>query len=591
MCGIVGLVRAGGVEAEDRDRVAAAVVALHHRGPDENGVHAEARCVLGYTRLSIVDPAHGSQPMRNEDDSVLAVFNGEIWNHLELRRRLEQHGHRFATRCDTEVLVHGYEEWGDRLPSHLNGMFAFAIWDGRRERLLLARDRLGKKPLYVTDTAAGLVFGSDVRSVILAGAIRPELEPERVPEFLFSRYIAGTRTLVRGVRRLEPGSLLVHDEGRSCERSYWSLDPGEPEPLDPQELRPLLREAVRLRLMGDVPIGVLLSGGVDSAAVLGLMREVGAEHVASFTIGFNDPVFDERPAARASAEAFETDHHEIAVGPDALIQALPRLAWYRDEPIAEPSEIPLLFLSELVGRHVKVVLSGDGADELFGGYPKYRAERLLRTGLIPGRLLSLLAGRVAGRTTHRRLDRAFETLAVQDEMLRWASWFRSFSPAELRELLSPELRGHAAEARLALPLAEALAPFADLDPGRRMLAGDLKTYLPHNMLLRGDKILMASSVEGRMPLLDRRVVERVSAAPSSVRAGLRSGKAILRDSVRDLVPESVLHGPGLASQYLCPPFLPTRTAYSGDSCLTAEHSTAGYSNAPPSHVSSTPAPA
>jgi asparagine synthase (glutamine-hydrolysing) len=481
--------------------------------------------------------------MRNEDASVLAVFNGEIWNHLELRRQLQQKGHRFATRCDTEVLVHGYEEWGDRLPSFLNGMFAFAIWDTRRERLLLARDRLGKKPLYVTDTPAGLVFGSDIRSVILAGAIHPELDRELVPEFLFSRYIAGTRTLVRGVRRVEPGSLLVHEEGRSRERSYWSLEPGEIEPLDPQELRRLLREAVRLRLMSDVPIGVLLSGGVDSAAVLGLMREAGAEDVASFTIGFNDPVFDERPAARATAEAFQTDHHEIAVGPDALIEALPRLAWYRDEPVAEPSEVPLLFLSELVGRHVKVVLSGDGADELFGGYPKYRAERLLRTGLVPGRLLSRLAGRVAGRATHRRLDRAFETLSVRDETLRWASWFRSFSPAELHDLVTPELSNYAEPTRLVAPLAETLAPFASLDRGRRMLVGDLKTYLPDNMLLRGDKVLMASSVEGRMPLLDYRVVERVSAAPLSARAGLRSGKTILRDAVRGLVPESVLLGP------------------------------------------------
>lgn len=543
MCGIVGVVAPPGGEPPDREAVERAVDALRHRGPDGRGVWSAPGVVLGHTRLAIVDLEGGSQPLANEDGSVVTIYNGEIWNHEALRRELEGAGHVFRTRADTEVLAHGYEEWGEALPEKLAGMFAFAVWDARSRRLLLARDRLGKKPLYVTETAAGLAFGSDVRSLLLAGAIRPELDRELVPEFLFSRYVAGTRTLVRGVRRLEPGSLLVHEEGQSRERSYWSLEPGETEPLDSQELRRLLREAVRLRLMGDVPIGVLLSGGVDSAAVLGLMREAGAERVASFTIGFEDPVFDERPAARVTAEAFETDHHEITVGPDAFVEALPRLAWYRDEPVAEPSEIPLLVLSELVGRHVKVVLSGDGGDELFGGYPKYRAERLLRTGLVPGRLLSRLAGRVAGRATHRRLGRAFETLAVRDETLRWASWFRSFSPAELHELLTPELGGHAGSARLASPLAEALAPFAELDRGRRMLVGDLMTYLPHNMLLRGDKVLMASSVEGRMPLLDHRVVERVSAAPLSARAGLRSGKTILRDAVRGLVPESVLVGP------------------------------------------------
>lgn len=543
MCGLVGIVAPSGCEPSHREAVSRAVDALRHRGPDGHGVWSAAGVVLGHTRLAIVDLEGGGQPLANEDGSVVTIFNGEIWNHEALRRELEGAGHVFRTRADTEVLAHGYEEWGEALPEKLWGMFAFAVWDVRSHRLLLARDRLGKKPLYVADTPAGFAFGSDVRSVLLAGAMRPELDRDLVPEFLFSRYVTGPNTLVRRVRRLEPGSLLVNEDGRSRERTYWSLAPEEPEPLDLQELRRLLVDSVSLRLMGDVPIGVLLSGGVDSAAVLGLMREAGAERVASFTIGFEDPVFDERPSARVTAEAFETDHHEIVVRPDAFVEALPRLAWYRDEPMAEPSEIPLFALSEMVGRHVKVVLSGDGGDELFGGYPKYRAERLLRTGLVPGRVLSRLAGLVAGRATHRRLGRAFETLAVRDETLRWASWFRSFSPAELDDLLTPTLRSQATPARLASPLETALEPYADVDRGRRMLLGDLTTYLPHNMLLRGDKVLMASSVEGRNPLLDHRLVERVSAVPSSARTGMRSGKAILRNAVRDLVPESVLDGP------------------------------------------------
>ena len=380
MCGIVGIVRAGGVQPADRDRVAKAVEALRHRGPDANGVHAEPRCVLGHTRLSIVDLAGGRQPMRNEDGSVLAVFNGEIWNHLELRRQLEQQGHRFATRSDTEVLVHGYEEWGDRLPSHLNGMFAFAIWDGRSQRLLLARDRLGKKPLYVAELDRGLVFGSDARSVLLAGGRKPEVESEHLGEFLFQRYVGGPRTLFKGISRLEPGHVATFEDARKQIRRYWSVDPQPERDVAPEELRPLLLDAVAKRLMSDVPLGVLLSGGVDSASVLGLMREAGASSLSSFTIGFDDALYDERPLARVAAASAETDHHELVVGAEDFLAALPRLAWYRDEPLAETSEVPLLLLAELAGRHVKVVLSGDGGDEVFGGYPKYRAERLLRMG-------------------------------------------------------------------------------------------------------------------------------------------------------------------------------------------------------------------
>src|SRR5215210_15779 len=351
MCGIVGVVRAGGVEPADRDRVATAVEALRHRGPDANGVHAEPRCVLGHTRLSIVDLAGGRQPMRNEDGSVLAVFNGEIWNHLELRRRLEQHGHRFATRSDTEVLVHGYEEWGDRLPSHLNGMFAFAIWDGRRERLLVARDRLGKKPLYVAELDRGLVFGSDARSVLLAGGRKPEVDAAHLGEFLFQRYVGAPRTVFKGVSRLEPGHLATFEDGRKEIRRYWSVDPEPERDVAPEELRALLLDAVSKRLMSDVPLGVLLSGGVDSASVLGLMREAGAGSLSSFTIGFDDPLYDERPLARLAAAGAETEHHELVVGPEDFLAALPRLAWYRDEPLAETSEVPLLLLAELAGRH------------------------------------------------------------------------------------------------------------------------------------------------------------------------------------------------------------------------------------------------
>jgi asparagine synthase (glutamine-hydrolysing) len=542
MCGLAGIVAARGSGVPGRERVDQAVEALRHRGPDGAGFYETEAALFGHTRLSIIDLERGSQPLANEDGTVVTVYNGEIWNHTELRAELERAGHRFRTRADTEVLVHGYEEWGDELPARLDGMFAFAVWDAGAGRLLLARDRVGKKPLYLAETAEGLAFGSDARSVLLVSGLRAELDRERVPEFLFQRYVGAPRTLLRGVRKLPPGHLVTYDRERVVERAYWRVSPSDAEPLDPAELRKLLLEAVRKRLMSDVPLGVLLSGGVDSAAVLGLMREAGADDVATFTIGYDDPLYDERPWARLPAERFRSHHHEVVVDAVEFIDALPRLAWYRDEPVAEPSEIPLLLVSEFAGRHVKVVLTGDGGDEIFGGYPKYRAERVLRAG---GRVAAgafRAAGRVlAARPSHRRLERAIETVSIRDPLLRWASWFRSFSPAELDGLLAPGLGPD--EAALAAPLGDLLAPYAGLDAGRRMLVGDLLTYLPDNMLLRSDKVLMGASVEGRMPLLDRAIIERVTNVPASARAGLRAPKAALQEAVRDVVPREILARP------------------------------------------------
>jgi asparagine synthase (glutamine-hydrolysing) len=542
MCGLVGIVSSRGGPAPSRDRIERATSALAHRGPDGPGFWFDEAAAFGHTRLSIIDLERGDQPMPNEDGSVLVFFNGEIWNHEELRPELERAGHVFRSRCDTEVLVHGYEEWGEELLPRLSGMFAFAIWDTRTRRLLLARDRVGKKPVYLAETANGLVFGSDARSVLLVSGLEPELDEERVPEYLFQRYVDAPRTLFRGIRKLRPGHLLIYDRERIHERAYWQLDPTRPEPLEPEELRELVQDSVRRRLMSDVPLGVLLSGGVDSTAVAALMHRAGARDFATFTIGFADPLYDERPWAKLTAERLGTRHHELEVDPAGFAQALPRLAWYRDEPIAEPSEVPLLLLAELAGSHVKVVLSGDGGDEVFGGYPKYRAEQILRRGGKAAVFAFRAAGSIAARRpSHRRLARAMETVSIDDPLLRWASWFRSFSAPELDRLLVPELRP--TPESLTEPLRELLAPYNALDPTRKMLVGDFLTYLPDNMLARGDKVLMAASLEGRMPLLDHRVIERVSNLPGSARAGLRQAKAILRKAVEDIVPPEILRQP------------------------------------------------
>jgi asparagine synthase (glutamine-hydrolysing) len=543
MCGLAGMVVRRGGAPPARERIEDAIRALRHRGPDGSGSYVTEAVGLAHTRLSIVDVEGGAQPLRNEDGSVVTVYNGEIWNFPELRRELELAGHRFRTRCDTEVLVHGYEEWGAGLPARLNGMFAFAIWDERRERILLARDRVGEKPLYVARTAEGVAFGSDLRSVLIVAGIRPVLDEDRVAEFLFQRYVTSPATLVRGVEKLPPGHLLEYDRERAVGRAYWSVPDGD-DPLDPHSLRELLRDSARRRLMSDVPLGVLLSGGIDSAAVAGLLREAGARDLASFTVGFDDPLYDERDLARVVARRLGTDHHEVVVGRGDFVSALPRLAWFRDEPIAEPSEVPLFLLARFAARHVKVVLSGDGGDEVFGGYPKYRAERLLAlpTGL-PA--LACRAGVRVLRTrpTHRRLGRAAETLEIRDPLLRWASWFRTFASQELAGLLRPGLAPSASPEALVGPLERRLEAYRHLDPARRMLIGDLLTYLPDNMLLRSDKVLMSASLEGRMPLLDYRIVERATSTPAAERSSIRTPKQLLRRATGDLVPGEIASAP------------------------------------------------
>lgn len=537
MCGICGFLAFDGDEERAATAVAHATTLLRHRGPDGSGVFRDGPLALGHTRLSIIDVEGGAQPLMNEDGSVVTVFNGEIWNHRDLRARLERLGHSFRTRADTEVLVHGYEEWGDELPKHLDGMFTFALWDRTARFLLLARDRLGKKPLYLVESPHGVAFGSDARSALLAAGTRAEVDEDAVPEFLAQRYTVAPRTLFKGVRRLQPGhAFSVGAEAASREWAYWSLLEGRSDAVDARTLRELLGNAVSKRLMSDVPVGALLSGGVDSAAIVGLACQAGAEDLQTFTIGFDDPPYDERPLARLTAEKHRTEHHELVVGAGSFLEALPRLSWFRDEPIAEPSEVPLLLLAEFAGKHVKVALTGDGGDELFGGYPKYRAERMARAAsFLPAGALRRVGHLASMVPTHRRTARAFETLSITDETTRWASWFRTFSPAEIAALTGSTYNAGATLKRM-------LRPYADIDRGRRMLIGDLLTYLPDNMLLRSDKVLMGASVEGRTPLIDLQLVERVGLMRARDRASLRGGKRLFREAVADLVPDAVLRG-------------------------------------------------
>jgi asparagine synthase (glutamine-hydrolysing) len=484
--------------------------------------------------------------MSNEDGTVVTVFNGEIWNHRELRAELTDRGHRFASRSDTEVLVHGYEEWGAGLTERLDGMFAFAIWDGSRSRLTIARDRLGKKPLYYAGDASTLAFASDVRALDVVRGTSSAIAEDAIAGFLFQRYVTGERTLFDGVSRLKPGHMLTFDGEGVTVACYWrpAVNLEGPADLSPEQLKVVLTRAVEKRLMSDVPLGVLLSGGLDSAAVLALARECSDKPISTYTVGFTDAAFDERAGARATAAHYGADAHEISVDERAYLDCLPRLAWYRDEPIAEPAEIPLLLLSEFAAKDVKVVLSGEGSDEVFGGYPKYRAERMLRLAL-PGarRALLVALSRSARRRPDRESARAAEVLRIDDEKLRWASWFRSFSPVELQALLHPRLRESASAEALRAPLVEILEPYQGLDAGRQMQIGDLLTYLPDNLLLRADKVLMAASLEGRFPMLDLGMVDRALRLPVSKRAGFVRSKKVLRATLAGLMPPEIVSRP------------------------------------------------
>lgn len=541
MCGIAGFV--GSKDTRGLPDLSPTLAALGHRGPDAHAARSLGPAVLGHTRLSIVDVEHGAQPMANERRTVWTTFNGEIWNYQSLRAQLASRGHLFSTNCDTEVLVHGWEEWGEDLPSRLDGMFAFAVWDLRAETLFLARDRLGKKPLYYAPLENGLSFGSDCRSALLAGGLAPRFEVDALPHLLFHRYVAGSLTPFEGVRRLAPGRRLTYRAGDLRMDSYWSPAASDvPVPVETMDLRASLRDAVRKRLMGDVPVGLFLSGGVDSAIILGLMSEVEPGiRAPTFTVGIPDQTYDERPAARLVARKYGSSHHEVVLSAQDYVDALPRLAWLRDEPIAEPSEVPLFLLAEFAAsQSLKVALSGDGGDELFGGYPKYRAERVLQLPTaVPAHALSVAAYLEQRRKSTRLLRRARETLLLRDKHVRWASWFRSFSEVEARDLVTPKFRPVVGSTRIDAQLTEALSSFRLLDDGRQILLGDLLTYLPENMLLRSDRVLMGASIEGRMPLLDTEVVRKVVNAPARARVSLRQTKALLHKAAGDLVPPEV----------------------------------------------------
>jgi asparagine synthase (glutamine-hydrolysing) len=549
MCGIVGIAGLNPLEPVDETRLKIMRDVLRHRGPDGEGLWTEGSVGLGFRRLAIIDVQGGAQPMPNEDGSVWVVFNGEIYNHAKLRPWLEARGHQYRTRADTETIVHLYEEEGERCVEKLQGMFAFAIWDRPRQRLLLARDRLGIKPLYYALTDRELVFGSEIKAILASGAVAPALNRAIVPEFLANRYVAGPETFFEGVRKLLPGRTLTWSlRDGLAERRYWQL-PAEIDsaPLSPEEaaasVRAGLEAAVESHLMSDVPLGLFLSGGLDSSALAGLMARMVKTPIRTFSVGLPEADANELDYARLVARSVRSVHREVVVTPGEFFDALPRLIRHEDEPIAFTSSVPLYFVSRLAAEDVKVVLTGEGADELFLGYHRYRIthwnERLGRAyrRLAPAALTSGIAGSLGRlpRRLQRYARRSFLALAPDSRQL-FCENFAVFPTAMQQELLADPAMLAARD-----PYHEALACYADAPGGDldRMSRADLQTYLVE-LLMKQDQMSMAASIESRVPFLDHEFVERVAAMPGSVKLRGWQTKAVLRAAIQDVVPRPIL---------------------------------------------------
>jgi asparagine synthase (glutamine-hydrolysing) len=553
VCGIAGqVVRDGG--RPDRGAVERMCAAQVHRGPNSDGFHIAAGVALGVRRLAIIDVAHGDQPIANEDGTVVVVLNGEIYNFVELRRELEASGHVFATGADTEVIVHLYEDYGDRLVDRLRGMFAFALWDAKEQRLLLARDRVGKKPLYYWQGQDGtLSFASELAALLEDGRIPRRLDPQAVDAYLSLLYVPHPLCAIEGVRKLPPASTLVWRDGRIEIDRYWRLEyePKQDAPDDElvDRIRDELREAVRIRLVSERPLGAFLSGGVDSTAVVAMMAELSPQPVKTFAIGFSSDRHNERPHARRVAELFGTDHSEYVVEADAL-SILPKLITHYGDPFADSSAIPSLYVSQMASREVTVALNGDGGDESFAGYNRYVsnavAERLDRVPLV---LRQALAGAATATPeplvengARARLRRLLASLPVPPHE-RYAKRMSFFAHPSPELLYTPDFRERVGPQFVPELYRELWNASSATSPVDRMLDVDVQTYLPGDLLVKMDIATMAYSLEGRSPLLDHKFMEMAARLPVRAKVRGTTTKVGLKNVLRGTVPDDLIDRP------------------------------------------------
>ncbi len=550
MCAIAGILKFDLRERAEPSRLDRMGSVQRHRGPDGAGAWLGGPVGLAHRRLAIVDVSGGHQPMTNEDETIWIVFNGEIYNHLSLRRELEAAGHRYRTRSDTETILHLYEEYGAACVDRLEGMFAFAIWDGRRRSLILARDRLGIKPLYYACTDRELLFASEIKGILAAGTVPARFNDAILPEFLAARYVAGAETFYLGVSKLLPGHLLewTPEEGMRVHR-YWhppleSGDDGETIADRADQLLAGMRRAVQSHLMSDVPLGLFLSGGLDSSGLAALMAPLMQQPLKTFAVGFREREANELHYARLAARAVGAEHHEVVISAEQFMEALPKLIWHEDEPIAFPSSVPLYFVSCLARRHVKVVLTGEGADELFLGYDyRYRVTALNdRIGRVYWKCVPRFVRRAIAGSFARlpsRLHRYASRTALAYEPGPRGLFFENFSvfPAALQVSLlldrdAPNRRD---------PHVEGLRYWGEHRGTwlERMSYADVATHLVE-LLMKQDQMSMAASLESRVPYLDHRLVEQAMTIPGRQRLRRWETKVVLRRALQDLVPRPIL---------------------------------------------------
>jgi len=557
MCGICGIVLPDGssrpLDVGLAERMRDTLV---HRGPDGAGLFLERGVALGHRRLSIVDLAHGAQPMASDDARLQIVYNGEVFNHPSLMRELQGEGVRYHTHCDTETVLRLVERHGERAPEHLRGMFAFAVWDKRDRSLLLVRDRFGVKPLYYVHTDDGaLYFASEIKALLAAGAVRPSLNARALPDFLANHAPSGDETLFAGVRRLPAGHTLRWQDGKIELRRYWDLRFAPAAEADARtdaelvgEYRERFTEAVRLRLMADVPLGMFLSGGIDSAAITAAMSTLVDGPIKTFSVAFAEREANELRWARMVAERYRTDHHEIVVSPEQFWEALPRLVWHEDEPLAHPSSVALNFVSRLAAEHVKVVLTGEGSDETLAGYNRYRATIFNRSvgaryerwtpAALRGLVRSAVRGLPGGSRVRQKLSRTFLTRDADLDALYFDN-FAVFARGDQPGLLAPAMRERVAGVD---PYAAYHAALAATDADtllNRLLYADTKTYL-HELLMKQDQMSMAASIESRVPFLDHPLVEFVARMPERMKLRGVTTKWVLREAMRDALPAEIL---------------------------------------------------
>ncbi len=562
MCGFVSIASPHAAQAVTEEMLRRMNETIVHRGPDGDGFKlcraGDTTIGLGHRRLSIIDLAGGAQPMTNEDGTVWVTYNGEIYNHAELRRELEARGHQFQTRCDTEAIVHAYEEWGTHCVDRFRGMFAFVVWDQRRRQLFAARDRLGIKPLYYVHDRGLLLCASEAKSLFASGLVQPELAWEGLPEFLALGHRAGDGTLFRGVQKLMPGHHLIWREGAIQIEQYWDVP--LPEPSAPQreedlveEFQSLFEEAVRLRLMSDVPLGVFLSGGLDSSAIAATMAAQMSAPVQTFSVGFESQYYSEFEHARVVAQAIGAEHHETVLKPDDALRLLPRLVWHEDEPIRFPAAVPLYQVSRLAEESVKVVLTGEGSDELFAGYDRHWATDVnLRWGPRYGRVVpDWFRDRCVRPTLWRwplplsvkkKISHTFVAHSQRPEEIIFDNFYAIFPPRVHADLFS-------AAAWDQLRSVRAYGDVLKFDRGaragsalERQLYFDQKSYLVE-LLTKQDRMSMATSIESRVPFLDHKLVEFAARVPAHMKLRGRIGKYLVKRGLRKMLPASIVDRP------------------------------------------------